>query len=317
MIKVHDLSLKAASLLIALLLAYGVHRAGNASVVSLLVPIEIKNPPEDKILVKPSKRAVQVTLKGPSFLIGPVASSPPPLQAKLPDDAGEKVSVSFTAGDLSLPRSVEVVSIEPAQMDFTFEPVDRRDVRIEVPRLGQLPAGLVLEGIEVTPKSVTVKGARSEVRQLKALETEPVNLSDLSSSTDISLAVRSSNSSLSLSVKSVTARVVIGQVPSQRQFTERPLEVRLAQGIEKFTVHPTNVAVTISGPPDAIVKLAASDVVPFIRLSELPEAEALKIKVQVDIPNALKVVSVEPATVSVEPSRPVVGRKVNNKRVVR
>jgi YbbR domain-containing protein len=311
--RIQNLSLKAASLLIALLLAYGVHRAGNASVVSLLVPIEIKNAPEEKVLVKPTKRAVQVTLKGPSFLIGPVASSPPPLQAKLPDNADDKVAVTFTADDLSLPRSVEVVSIEPAQMEFTFEPIERRDVKIEVPRLGQLPTGLVLEGIEVTPKNVTVKGARSEVRQLKVLETEPVNLSEISGPTDLSLGLRSSNSSLTLSAKSVMARVTVGQVPSQRQFSERPLEVRMAQGAGKFVVNPSVVTVTVSGPPDAIVKLNGGDVIPFIRVAELPEEESVKIKVQVDLPSAIKVVAVDPSSVSIEQSKPLAVRKAIKK----
>jgi YbbR domain-containing protein len=307
--KIKNLSLKAASLLIALLLAYGVHRASNASVVSLLVPIELKNPPEDRVLVRPAKRTVQVTLKGPSFLIGPVASSPPPLQAKLPDKSDDKVSVTFTAADLSLPRSVEVVSIEPPDMEFTFEPVERRDVKIEVPRLGQLPAGLVLEGIEVTPKSVTVKGARSDLRQIKVIETEPVDLSDFSSSTDITLGLRAVNSSLSVSTKSVTARIEVGQVPSQRHFSDRPLEVRMAQGIGKFSVHPSVVTVTVSGPPDLIVKLAPSDVIPFVRLGELPDEAVSKIKVQVDLPSSIKAVSVEPSSVSIEQGRPVVSRK--------
>lgn len=310
---IKNLPLKAASLLIALLLAYGVQRAGNASVVSLLVPIEVKNPPEDRVLVRPAKRAVQVTLKGPSFLIGPVASSPPPLQAKLPDKPDDKVSVSFTAADLSLPRSVEVVSIEPPEMEFTFEPVERKDVKIEVPRLGQLPGGLVLEGIEVTPKSVTVKGARSELRQIKVIETEPVDLSELSSSSDIALGLRSVNSALSISTKSVTARIQVGQVPSQRHFSDRPLEVRMAQGIGKFTVNPAVVSVTVSGPPDVIVKLSSGDVIPFVRLSELPGESVSKVKVQLDLPNSIKAVSVEPASVSIEQDRPVVNRKPTKK----
>ena len=108
---VKDIPLKLASLFIALVLAYGVHSARNSSVVSLFVPLEIKNTPEDRVVVKPVKRGAQVTLRGPSFLVGPLASSPPPLRVKLPDGIEERASVSFRAADLTLPPSIEVLSI--------------------------------------------------------------------------------------------------------------------------------------------------------------------------------------------------------------
>jgi YbbR domain-containing protein len=194
-------------------------------------------------------------------------------------------------------------------MEFTFEPIERRDIKVEVPRLGQLPGGLVLEGVEVTPKSVTVKGARSELRQVKVIETEPVDLSEFSSSSEIALALRAVSSALSISTKSVTARVQVGQVPSQRHFSDRPLEVRMAQGIGKFEVNPSAVSVTVSGPPDVIVKLSAADVIPFIRLTELPGDSGSKVKVQVDLPASVKAVSVEPVSVSIEQDKAVVNRK--------
>ena len=75
-----NLLLKLVSLLAAILLAYSVHSDRNTSVLSFNVPIEIKNPPDDKVLVKPTRRLAQVTVRGPSFLVGPLVSSPPPLK---------------------------------------------------------------------------------------------------------------------------------------------------------------------------------------------------------------------------------------------
>ena len=96
------LPLKIASLFIALILAYAVHSAGNASVVSLYVPVEIKNIPDDKVVVSPTKRSVQITIRGPSFLIGPIASSPPSLRARLPDEVTRSRSSSQTILDNTL-----------------------------------------------------------------------------------------------------------------------------------------------------------------------------------------------------------------------
>ena len=117
------LPLKIASLFIALILAYAVHSAGNASVVSLYVPVEIKNIPDDKVVVSPTKRSVQITIRGPSFLIGPIASSPPSLRARLPDEVRDRAIVNFQPIDLNLPRSIEVLSIEPSRMELGLEAV--------------------------------------------------------------------------------------------------------------------------------------------------------------------------------------------------
>ncbi len=292
--------LKALSFLIALLLAYAVHSAGNASVVSLFVPLEVKNAPEDKVLVKPTKRGVQVTLKGPSFLVGPLASSPPALQARLPDNVDDRVIVSLKASDISLPHSVEVLSIEPQQVELFFDSIERREVKIEVPRFGQLASSLVLEGIEVTPKTVTVKGPRSEVKQLKAIETEPVNVSEISQTTELTRQLRSPGSSISLSSSSVTARVMVGQIPSQLQFLARPVEVRISRGLGSFVVDPSEVSVTVSGPPEKIMKFSASDVIPYVRMSELPKDLSAKLKVQADVPESVKVLAIDPPVVAIQ-----------------
>ena len=290
-----EVPLKALSLLIALLLAYAVHSAGNASVVSLFVPLEVKNAPEDKVLVKPTKRGVQVTIKGPSFLVGPLASSPPALQARLPDDVDDRVTVSLKPGDISLPHSVEVLSIEPQQVDLFFDSIERREVKVEVPRFGQLGSSLVLEGIEVTPRSVTVKGPRTEVRNLKAIETEPVNVSEISQTTELSRQLRSPGSSISLSTSVVSARVVVGQMPSQLQFVDRPVEVRIPRGLGNFVVEPAEVSITVSGPPEKMMKLSANEVIPYVRMSELPKDLASKLKIQADAPDYLKIISIEPS----------------------
>lgn len=304
----HNLSLKGAALLIAVLLTYAVHRPGNERVVSLFVPVELKNAPEDKVLVKSNKKGVQVTLKGPSFLIKSVASSPPPLTASLPDNFGDRVVVSFRGDDISLPRSVEVESIEPPQMEFVFEAVERRDVRIEVPRLGQLNAQLTLDSIEVNPKSISVKGPRSDLRSLKTVETDPINLSDITGSVEMPLALRALGPSVSMPAKSVTVRVVVSQVPARQEFKDRPVELRSSKGLGTLTLHPSAVTVVVSGSSEVLGKIDVADITPFIRLTDAPTESSNIAKVQVDVPDGCRVVSVEPATIAIE--RQAQGRKI-------
>jgi YbbR domain-containing protein len=303
--------LKITSLLVALILAYAVHSARNASVVSLFVPIEVKNAPEDKAIVKPVKRGVQVTLKGPSFLIGPVASSPPPLRIKLPDTEGDRVAVTFKAADIDLPSSIEVLGIEPAGMEFVFEKLERQDLRVEVPRTGQLSKDLVLESIEVAPKFVSVRGPQSDVKLLKSIEAEPIHLSEINSSTEVTLSLRSLGASVSPSTRTVVAKVTIGQKPTEKIFLSRPLELRVSSGVGGLVLSAERANITVSGSPAVLANVSEQDIIPFVRVTEALEKSITK-KIEVDLPQGLKVVSVEPSSIGVgeqEPARVKSGTK--------
>jgi YbbR domain-containing protein len=301
--------LKLVSLLIALLLAYAVQSARNASVVSLFVPIEVKNAPEDKALVKPAKRGVQVTLKGPSFLIGPVASSPPAIRVKLPELLEDRVSVSFKASDIALPSSIEVLNIEPSQMEFVFEPLERQEVRVEVPRIGQLSQGLILEGVEVSPKVVALRGSRSELKALRVVESDPIDLGDVDETREFNLDLRLSGTAVTPSTRSVVAKVIVGHQPTERIFKGRSIELRVVSGGGGFSVVPEKVAVTLSGPPSVISRTEEQVVIPFIRIpANLPDATPQR-KVEVEVPAGIKVVAVEPAYVALK------GTQQNSSRI--
>jgi YbbR domain-containing protein len=302
MMFVRNIPLKIASLFIALVLAYGVQRASNASVVSLFVPLEIKNMPEDRIVVRPAKRGSQVTLKGPSFIVGPLASAPPPLRVKLPDGVGDRVVVTLSSRDLSLPPSVEVLGIEPSQVELFLERLERQELRVTVPRVGQLAKGLVLEGIEVSPKSIPVKGPRSELRQLKVIETEPIDLGTLDVSKDVTLNVRTVGGAVSPEVKTVVARVVIGEQPTVRTFSGIPVEVRVGGGTSiGFSVAPSRVALTVSGSPSVLASLQEQDLFPFVRTTAPSSlAGSSRQQVQIQLPLGLRVVSIEPPAVVVD-----------------
>lgn len=303
MMFIRNIPLKIASLFIALVLAYAVQRASNLSVVSLFVPLEIKNAPEDRVVVKPTKRGAQVTIKGPSFIVGPLAAAPPPLRVKLPDGVADKASVTLRAADLSLPPTLEVLSIEPSQVEFSLEPLERQELRVAVPRIGQLSKELVLEGIEVSPSAIVVRGPRSELKALKTIETEPIDLGSISSSKEVSLSIRSIGGSVTPETKTVLARVSIGEQPTARSFSQIPVEVRVVGGASGgFTVAPRVVSLTVSGSPSNLSALQEHDIAPYVRLKAEVAAntDTSREQVQIQLPLGLRVVSIEPASVVVQ-----------------
>ncbi|MEY4668293.1 MAG: hypothetical protein RL518_992 [Pseudomonadota bacterium] len=294
-----NLLLKLVSLLAAILLAYSVNSDRNTSVLSFNVPIEIKNPPEDKFLLKPTRRLAQVTVRGPSFLVGPLVSSPPPLKVVVPDEVGDRLLVSLKGADLSVPSMIEVVGVEPSEMELVFEPVERKDFKIEVPRVGQLPKELSLTKVDVEPKVATVKGPRSELKQLRFIESEPIDLSDISKSETLTLTLRNPGNQSSLITKSVSVRVAINEIPRQRIFEKRPVELRTSSNVTDIGIEPTEVTVILEGPPAVVAELDPGSIVPFVRVKEPPSREGRVIDIDVEVPEGCEATKIEPASVLV------------------
>jgi YbbR domain-containing protein len=304
-----NLPLKLASLLIALSLAYVVQSASNSSTISIFVPLEVKNIPEDRAIVKPIRRGTQITLRGPSFLVGSLAANPPQLKVKLPDSSSDRVTVSLRSLDLDLPHGIELVNMEPSQIEFEFEPLERQLVRVEVPRVGELKKGLLLSNLEIFPKTLQIRGERSDLKAIKTVESEPLDLSSLRESTEVTLNIRPLGGSIVSGTKSVAVRVSISEQPSERSFQNVPVELRVVGGItEPVIVQPGMVNVTISGAPNVISELSASELSPYIRQQDLEisagapaDRAVLKQHVQIQLPEGLKVVKIDPQTVVLSP----------------
>jgi len=294
-----NLTLKLVSVIAATLLAFALQDASNASVVTLFVPIELRNPPADKMLVKKVKQGVQVTIKGPSFLIGEVAASPPPLRLKLPDEVEGKYVAQLMGSDISLPPSVSVLSLDPNEVELVFESIEEREVKVEVPHLGSLAKDLALVGIELDPKVVTVRGPRSELKQLRSVETQPLDLRDVKSSERVTLPLRKPGAMSSLSIDSVSAKVEVEPRPVERHFSERPLELRTQLDLKWIRWNPSQVTVTLSGEAELMSELRANEVVAFIQAAQLPARSGDSLDVGVDVPKGTKLVKVSPSSVTV------------------
>jgi YbbR domain-containing protein len=292
-------SIKAFSVLLAILLAVAVGSSSNASIVTLMVPLAIQNAPEGKVLVRPRKRDVQVTIQGPSFLVGGIASSPPAMKVSLPNQKTDIFKVFLKPSDVSLPPMVRVVSIEPAETELTFETLERREAQVAVPRIGQLPRNLVLEGIEPAEQRVIISGPKSEVRAIRVVETEPIDLSDFSETRTVRVRLRAPNGEVSLSEGHVAVTVRVSSIPHERGMGLRPVELRSASQFGGVRLLPREVSVLIAGEASRVSELDPTEVIPYVRLQSGPVRDGVELPVDVEVPSGIKVIRVEPSKVRI------------------
>ena len=165
------------------------------------VPVEYRNYPANLDISSDIASRIRVEAKGPSRQLQNLSDSriAAVIDFASVNGPGER-TFTLNAGNLNLPRGIDLMRTVPAQLRFRFEARMRRMVPVEVPFSGSLPAGLRLQSREVEPAQMEISGPASHVQEAKSLVSDPFDLSrvtgDTERDTGQSLAVYASDPEL-------------------------------------------------------------------------------------------------------------------------
>lgn len=296
-----NLGLKLFSLCMALLLYLFVGSESNTSEMEFQARVEVKNLPADKVIVLPANRQVKVTLRGPSFDVMRIAAAPPVFRVKMPDESAEEFRAAINRADLGLPPYVQVVSIDPPEMEFVLDQRVRRKFQVIVPQIGTIPEGFKVDLLRVVPSEVEVIGPQNELKGLHSVETIPLDVREVRSDLSRIISLRAPGELSELEVDNVQLDMKVSAVEGEKRFNSLSVEIRSA-GHGGYTVTPPNVSVVVGGRIDLLKVAKKEQVVPYVRLT-VPEVKGQKrelVKVGVDLPHGLSVLSVEPEMVELQ-----------------
>lgn len=299
-----NLGLKALAAIIAMLLYFFVHSQSNSSVRTLVVPVEVQNLPENRVLVIPTARQAQVTIQGPSFLVAEIASSALAFKVRLPPNVGKRHEVSLQEESLGLPSAIRVLSIDPSEMEVLLDTRAAKTVPVEVPKIGTLSDTLKLSDLAVSPDRVEVSGPESELGALSSLQTYPIDLRSISGDTTLNLAIRTPSVHVRLSQGEVSVSVKVSSVTVERNFSGVPVEIR-SRGPGNYVLSPRSVFVQVSGPKAVVKELKKEEIIPYVRI-DAPVEEQKEFEVSVDLPKGVGLVFLDPKKIQAAPvSSPV------------
>ena len=266
-----NLTLKLIALAMAVTLALFLRSESHTTIVGYVVPVEIRNLPKTKVLVRPAKPDAQVRMRGPWFVLAQLASSPPVFRISVPESLGPSHRVSLEVQDLSLPSRIEVLSIEPSTLELHFDELATRSVPVVVPRIHVLPPDLQMKGVAVEPMEIQLSGPQASLAALSAIESEPIDISQVSRSGSLTLSLRIPTWATQASHHQVTANVTVAVVEAERVFERLPIEVRNSSGAP-LSVAPSSVRVVAVGEKSRIDALAPGAIIPYVRIHAAPKS---------------------------------------------
>jgi YbbR domain-containing protein len=172
-----NLGLKISAVLLSVFLWFFVTSRGQSEI-TLDIPLEFKNIPADIGLVNTSVKTVSVTVRGHERPMKNLKASDVRVYVDLSKAKKGEDVFSVTKEDIKLPYALTVMNISPSTVKIKLDETDSKIVPVKPVLIGEPRNGFFVSSIRVEPKTVVVKGLKSDLRKVSVLKTEPLDITD-------------------------------------------------------------------------------------------------------------------------------------------
>jgi YbbR-like protein len=284
---IENFGLKVLSFAFALGLYAFVHGSQDAQR-SLQVDVVATPPPESahRVLLTPLPPTVRVTVRGPRAILDDLKADD--LGAfQLDLKSGKTDNIVFDPAAIHLPPGMRAEQIDPPSITLRWEDEIVREVPVRATVTGAPAPGFVVKGPPAPePAAVRALGPRSVVEVVQVANAEAFDVGGLSREGTYShiLALERPPARVEFDSKTVNVKVEIAREERQRRFVKVPVQL---VGAARGTVTPSEIDVTVDGPPDVVESLRADQIVPTADLraagvnTSTPGSARLPVTVQV------------------------------------
>src|SRR5262245_6214927 len=264
------------------------------------VQIELASVPTGLVPTKFDTLSASVTLRGPRDVLDTLRSGDVGLRADLTGvEPGVRV-ITVRLDRNRLPANVDEVSIDPYSVRVTIEREATREVTVR-PRFDGEPApGYAVLNWQVSPPTIQVAGAQSQVRDIAEVSTETVSLSGKTGPFTEFVAIDIGSTSINMEGdnRTVNLTVNIGEVRRERIIEKVAVSVVGSAGARPS---PGFVSVKVAGPASSVDLIMPSDLSATVEYRKGSSKEVdvrPEVRLVNDSPN-VKIVSVSPESIRV------------------
>ncbi|MBN2409714.1 MAG: YbbR-like domain-containing protein [Candidatus Aminicenantes bacterium] len=176
---------------------------------TLTIPLETHNIPADMELVEKPDPIVDVTIRAPNRIIDEISAVNVSAKLNLSRASIYQREYPLNETMISIPTGAEVVRISPAVVRLKLERTRQVSLDIAPNIIGQAKEGYGIAKIEVIPPRVLVKGPESKFGEKDKVSTSPVDISELTSSTEVEADLILPKPELRLATARAKARIRI------------------------------------------------------------------------------------------------------------
>lgn len=202
--------MKISAVMIALVLWFFVTSSGQSEL-SLDVPVEFRNMPKGFEMVSSSARTVAVTVRGQERLMKNIRPSDMRVTIDLERAKKGEAAFPIAKDDIKIPYSMKVVTVQPASLKVRLDETAKNTVPIQLVITGQPEQGYSVSSVSLDPKSILIYGLKNEVKRVREVKTEPLDISGLDRDLAEEVALDLSGTNLKVDRDKVQVRITVAR----------------------------------------------------------------------------------------------------------
>ncbi|VFQ45885.1 CdaR family protein [Desulfoluna butyratoxydans] len=238
--------------LLSLVLLTGLRREEH----TLVSPIEVTGIPEGYVMVRQSHARAKIRVSGTPADLDHMELLR--LQVTLPDHPAMEGSYPVTLRREEAP-SVEILEITPSEIHIRLAESVQKNIPVTVRLVGSPAPGFRLGEVTVTPAVARVSGPSEVVRDITAIRTTAVSVSDATAPLSVKVPAEHvpGKGRLTLCPELFTVRVQVKEIHATRRLAGIPITTGPDES-RRISITPSTVDISVTGPARLVDKLRAA-----------------------------------------------------------
>ena len=264
--------------------------------ISLNLPIQIINVPENNSVSSISSDEIAISLKGQGWQLAQhTLGRDPKFYIPSPSEPGEKeIPVRNALGSNSwLATTLQLAEINPEKIKIKIEPTKSKYVKI-IPIVSMVykPGYGLVSPIEIEPDSVNITGPGSLVDQINIINTEGKILSNLEDKTSVVLKIltpRYTSSDITECQVNFDVQKIV-----DKTFDDLVVETRSIPSRYELIVAPTKISVILRGGINMLSKIKNEDIKSYVKFEQAINDTTGAIEPIIEIPEFTSLIDIKP-----------------------
>ena len=254
--------------------------------------------PPNHVISNEVTNKVTFRLLGSKFFLRTVLDSLDTIHIDLTRAKPGRAYYNITSDMLQLPIGVKVLSISPSRIYPEIELIKKKRVPLKMLTKNKIPNDMRLIKLETSTKTVSIKGPKSKIDEIKTLQTQIIDLSKISPELEWKVPVTISTPGVFFEEEESPPYVLIKVEPKGSNFRISGVSVEIL-GERKYTTTTKNIILFVRSPKKFIQLLKPTIVKASVDMKGLGPGKHIR-DVKVKLPKGVKAVRIIPPKIMVE-----------------
>ncbi len=264
---------------------------------SYLVPLKLKNLPQDMIVTNNVPEFIDVRLQGPRSFMQEITPQQMKVEINLADlKLGSNIH-PLTPDQIKVPRGINITRINPSYLSLEAERLLKKEVRVKGETRGNPATDFVVESVEVMPAAVEIMGPEKETRNIIQLKTGVVDITGINSDLSKEVAIDKGGQNIRFSKdEPVVVSVKVRELTKKLEL--KKVAIKLQGGNEKMKISPTSVTILLEGPKSLIDHVRKEKTAGATINAEKLLSGEHTVAVEINVPEGIRVLYSNPKEVT-------------------